>query len=188
MRQEQKHNLKDLPFEISSEARRERSTSRGTPSSLHRWWARRSPVLARVAAYLALTESQTPKPEFLKALGKTSPNPDVLGTAHSHIRDTQWRWTWRENRYNLDEGIDKVEQLFSPEAPRVLDPFAGGGSIPAEAARLGCLAYAGDLNPVSYHILCASLDFPVSFLDPEPDVPGTSNNGTWAGLVDELYY
>ncbi len=33
--------------------------------------------------------------------------------------------------------------------PRVGDVFSGGGSIPFEAARLGCEAYGSDLNPVA---------------------------------------
>jgi adenine-specific DNA methylase len=33
--------------------------------------------------------------------------------------------------------------------PRVFDPFAGGGSIPLEALRVGADSYASDLNPVA---------------------------------------
>jgi putative DNA methylase len=40
----------------------------------------------------------------------------------------------------------------------VVDPFAGGGSIPLEAIRIGCETFAGDLNPVASLILKAKLD------------------------------
>jgi len=44
------------------------------------------------------------------------------------------------------------------EAPLVVDPFAGGGSIPLEALRLGCDAFASDLNPVACLILKVMLE------------------------------
>jgi putative DNA methylase len=48
-------------------------------------------------------------------------------------------------------------------APRVLDPFAGGGSIPLEALRLGCETYASDYNPVAVFIEKATLEWPQRF-------------------------
>lgn len=44
------------------------------------------------------------------------------------------------------------------EPPLVVDPFAGGGSIPLEALRLGCEAFATDLNPVACLILKVKLE------------------------------
>ncbi|MBI2193010.1 MAG: DUF1156 domain-containing protein [Planctomycetes bacterium] len=51
-------------------------------------------------------------------------------------------------------------------SPKVLDPFAGGGSIPLEATRLGCQAIANDYNPVAYLILRATCEFPQKFGKP----------------------
>ena len=45
-------------------------------------------------------------------------------------------------------------------APRVLDPFAGGGAIPLEAMRLGCEVTASDLNPVAWFVLRCTLHYP----------------------------
>ena len=45
-------------------------------------------------------------------------------------------------------------------APRVLDPFAGGGSIPFEAARLGCDTSANELNPVAAAVLNGTVALP----------------------------
>mgnify|MGYP001578212340 CR=1 FL=1 len=64
-------------------------------------------------------------------------------------------------------------------APTVLDPFAGGGAIPLEAARLGCQAIANDYNPVAYLILRATCEFPQKYgrpgKRPSPDLtPGPS--------------
>jgi putative DNA methylase len=58
-----------------------------------------------------------------------------------------------------------VEDIVAGRAPRprVLDMFAGGGAIPLEAARLGCEAYAIDLNPVAYIIELCTVSFPQQF-------------------------
>jgi len=58
--------------------------------------------------------------------------------------------------------VEDIEAGRAPR-PRVLDPFAGGGSYPLEALRLGCEAYANDYNPVAVLILKATLEYPQSF-------------------------
>ena len=55
---------------------------------------------------------------------------------------------------------EQIRQAFGGRAPRVLDPFAGGGAIPLEAMRLGCEAVASDLNPVAWFILRCTLHYP----------------------------
>ena len=64
----------------------------------------------------------------------------------------------------------RIRQTFDGEAPRVLDPFAGGGSLPLEAARLGCETYAQDLNPNAVLTLLRFLAHPCSGPDQEPGV------------------
>ena len=54
----------------------------------------------------------------------------------------------------------RIRDAFGGRAPRVLDPFAGGGAIPLEAMRLGCAVTAVDLNPVAWFILKCTLDYP----------------------------
>lgn len=78
--------------------------------------------------------------------------------------------------------------------PRVLDMFAGGGAIPLEALRLGCEAYAVDLNPVAHIIELCTLVYPQKYGKPDPNAPGmTGPKGkdgkpTWGGLADEVRY
>jgi putative DNA methylase len=78
--------------------------------------------------------------------------------------------------------------------PRVLDMFAGGGSIPLEALRLGCEAYALDLNPVAHVIELCTLVYPQKYGKPDPNAPGMTGprnaNGqtTWGGLAAEVRY
>ena len=55
---------------------------------------------------------------------------------------------------------DEIKRAFGGRAPRVLDPFAGGGAIPLEAMRLGCEVVASDLNPVAWFVLRCTLHYP----------------------------
>ena len=80
------------------------------------------------------------------------------------------------------------EVSTGPDDPRILDPFAGSGSIAAGAIRLGCMAYVLDLNPLSFQILKAGLEYPVTLGKPSSDVPGTGVDDQWNGLVDEIHF
>lgn len=82
-------------------------------------------------------------------------------------------------------------------APRVLDMFAGGGAIPLEALRLGCEAYALDLNPVAHIIELCTLVYPQKYGKPDPNARGMtgkpqagslSHQTTWGGLANEVRY
>ena len=67
-----------------------------------------------------------------------------------------------EDRYGYDRAYESpLTTDFS--GITVLDPTAGGGSIPFEAARLGCNVIANDLNPVATAIEYASLDYPIRY-------------------------
>ncbi len=67
--------------------------------------------------------------------------------------------------------------------PVVLDPFAGGGAIPLEAARLGCQASAHDYNPVAYLILRATCEFPQRFGRPKDIKQTTGYTGIQQPLI-----
>ena len=78
--------------------------------------------------------------------------------------------------------------------PRVLNMFAGGGAIPLEALRLGCEAYALDLNPVAHIIQLCTLVYPQKYGKPAPTVRGMTGpknaegQTTWGGLAAEVRY
>ena len=61
-----------------------------------------------------------------------------------------------EEYLNVSRGL--VKGAHPDETPLVVDPFAGGGSIPLEALRLGCEVFASDLNPVACLILKVMLE------------------------------
>jgi adenine-specific DNA methylase len=160
----------DFPIaEVSRHAAREKSIRHGHPSTLHLWWARR-PLASSRAVLLALlwpdpcdplcpAEFKAKAREMLpKILGK-------VGKADVDLRKSLLRfiadfanWDNAAQRTYLDVSRALVKAAHGEEPPLVVDPFAGGGSIPLEALRLGCEAFASDLNPVACLILKVTLE------------------------------
>lgn len=68
----------------------------------------------------------------------------------------------KEKEVTLQTAID----CFQKQMPCVFDPFAGGGAIPLEAARLGCRSYGNDINPVAHIIEKGSVEFPQKYGKP----------------------
>ncbi len=60
--------------------------------------------------------------------------------------------------FSLPELIEQLGEKHFGHIPRVGDAFCGGGSIPFEAARIGCESHATDLNPVASILTWASLN------------------------------
>ena len=67
-------------------------------------------------------------------------------------------WDNAANPEYLTTSRALVKSAHGEEPPLVVDPFAGGGSIPLEALRVGCEAFASDLNPVACLILKVMLE------------------------------
>lgn len=65
-----------------------------------------------------------------------------------------------------EQELQKAIDAFLDKMPKVFDPFAGGGAIPLEAARLGCRSYGNDINPVAHIIQKGSLEFPQKYGKP----------------------
>lgn len=80
-------------------------------------------------------------------------------------RSGKKKWTeWKTRKDHFDSELEwfreEIKKANGGRAPKVLDPFAGGGSIPLEAMRLGCEATAVDINPVAWFILKCTLEYP----------------------------
>jgi four helix bundle protein len=133
--------------ELSAEARREKAIRHGHISTLHVWWARRPLVVARAAVLGALlTDEADIAPDFVQNLCRWEVHDGDAG-----------------GRSLLEQARALVRQRFGSTPPKVLDSFAGGGSIPLEALRLGAQAFAVEYNPVAYLILKATIEFPQRF-------------------------
>ena len=160
----------DFPIaEVSRHAAREKSIRHGHPSTLHLWWARR-PLASSRAVLLALLYPDPCDPlcptEF-KAKAREM-LPQVLGSVGAADEDLRKallkfiadfaNWDNAAQRTYLEVSRALVKAAHGEEPPLVVDPFAGGGSIPLEALRLGCEAFASDLNPVACMILKVMLE------------------------------
>ncbi len=129
---------------VSEDSRHEKNVRHGHISTLHIWPARRPLAACRAALIAALL----PDP------GDEHSRDELLKKIESI---THWG---TENGPALAYFRREIRKACGGRAPRVLDPFAGGGAIPLEAMRLGCDVTANDYNPVAWFILKCTLEFP----------------------------
>jgi putative DNA methylase len=160
----------DFPIAVvSRHSAREKSIRHGHPSTLHLWWARR-PLAACRAMLLGLLlpdpcDPQCPKDFKSKARellprvqGNSGPEDMELRKALLKFIGDFSNWDLSSNQTYLEVSRGLVKAAHPEETPLVVDPFAGGGSIPLEALRLGCETFARDLNPVACLILKVMLE------------------------------
>ena len=81
----------------------------------------------------------------------------------------------------IDQARAEIRRSNGGSMPAVVDPFAGGGSIPLEAQRLGCHAEASDLNPLAVLINKAQIDIPPRFRRATPVHPGIADQTDYQG-------
>ena len=149
-------------------AAREKSIRHGHPSTLHLWWARR-PLASSRAVLLALLlpdpcDEHCPEDfkqqarKILRAVRQPPTNDSELRQGLLSFIANFANWDNAADRTHLNVSRALVKAAHGEEPPLVVDPFAGGGSIPLEALRLGCEAFASDLNPVACLILKVMLE------------------------------
>ena len=166
----------DFPIaQVGQHALAEKARRTGTPNQLHHWWAWR-PLASSRAVLMALllpdpcdercpaTFKREARRILLDIHGRPQGWSDTIDTDEGlrgiilkFIADFA-NWDRAADRAYLDVGHALVRAAHGEEPPLVVDPFAGGGSIPLEALRLGCEAFASDLNPVACLILKAKLE------------------------------
>src|SRR5579872_6586376 len=164
--------LADVDFPIAVVSRhsaKEKSIRHGHPSTLHLWWARR-PLGACRAVLLGLLLPDPCDPNCPEGFKNKARNilPRVQGTVgltELDLRNEILRfigdfanWDNASKPMFLEAARGLVQAAHGDEVPLVVDPFAGGGSIPLEALRLGCETFASDLNPVACLILKTMLE------------------------------
>ena len=175
-----------LPLDaINKASAREKSIRHGHPSTLHLWWARRPLAAARAVIFAQMVDDPSAHPDLFpteKAQDKerqrlfriiedlvqweNTTNEKVLQQARDEI--------WQSWRYTCAANADhpRAKELFDRhKLPAFHDPFAGGGTIPLEAQRLGLESYASDLNPVAVLINKAMIEIPPKFAGNPPVNP-----------------
>ena len=165
--------LAEVDFPVAAVSRhsaREKSIRHGHPCTLHLWWARR-PLAACRAMLMALllpdpcdpccpTDFKQQARKLLTGMPNCGParsDKDLRGALLTFIADfADWDNSSKPAYLECARGL--VTAAHGEERPLVVDPFAGGGSIPLEALRVGCDAFASDLNPVACLILKVLLE------------------------------
>ena len=139
----------------------------------------RAPTLGEMAAELERARLFGILEELV--LWENTTNEEVLKRARTEIWQS-WRRACAENA-----GHPRAAELFDRHTlPAFHDPFAGGGSLPLEAQRLGLEAHASDLNPVAVLINKAMIEIPPKFagrpaVNPESQREQTVIAKTWHG-------
>ena len=190
-----------LPLEeINAQSAREKSIRHGHPSTLHLWWARRPLATARAVLFAQLVDDPSNFVDEYREEAKSKNFEDPDAWAEHRVKQERERLfdlirrmvNW--DNLNDDDLFDQVraEIMRSTDGkpPAILDPFAGGGTIPLEAQRLGLEAHASDLNPVAVLINKALIEIPPKFAGREPVFPDAAGErNAWpkaTGLAEDV--
>src|SRR5690242_10035350 len=184
-----------LPLDaINEAAAREKSIRHGHPSTLHLWWARRPLAAARAVIFAQMVDDPSAHPDIFtteKAQEKERQRlfriiEDLVqweNTTNEVVMERARAEIWQSWRAACAENVDhpRAKELFNRhKLPTFYDPFAGGGTLPLEAQRLGLEAYASDLNPVAVLINKAMIEIPPKFAGRPPVNPESQKQATMA--------
>jgi putative DNA methylase len=196
-----------LPLEKIGEASvKEKSLRHGHPSTLHLWWSRKPLATARAILFASLVDdpgndlsaekAQKERKRLFKLMAKLvdwkqMQNEELLQQVRFEIAKS----IARDKELSLPEGAsaEEVQAFLRREAPSFYDPFAGGGSLPLEAQRLGLPTQASDLNPVAVLLNKAQIEIPPRFagkapVNPEEPALLVNHWSGAAGLANDLRY
>ena len=179
-----------LPLDaINKESAREKSIRHGHPSTLHLWWARRPLATARAVIWSSLVDDPSSHPEeFPTEEAQTKERERLFAILEKLVK-----WENINDPEVLAEAKAEIMKSTGGNPPALLDPFAGGGSIPLEAQRLGLEAHASDLNPVAVMINKAMIEIPPKFANQPPVNPDSKRlmDSMWtgaSGLAEDVCY
>lgn len=106
--------------------------------------------------------------KVIGALGTYEERADICKRPEEVDQGWLYEPVWRQVNEHLaafgikafshDELVYQLGVLRYGHRPRAGDTFSGGGSIPFEAARVGCDVYASDLNPVACMLTWGALN------------------------------
>ncbi len=176
---------------INAASAREKSIRHRHPSTLHLWWARRPLATARAVLFASMIDDPSEHPEKF-------PTPEAQQAERERLFaliDELVKWENSGKQEIFTRALDEIKAAVGDDLPAVFDPFAGGGTIPLEAQRLGLKAFAADLNPVAVMINKAMIELPAKFKNQPPVNPdaratiGSQSNWHGAqGLAADINY
>ncbi len=163
------------------------------PKGIHHWWARLPLPSARAVLFASVVTDPLDDPAWA---GKSEAEQDAERERLFDIIRRLMGKKLHEQAGVYAEAHAEMLKHCGGKLPPVLDPFAGGGSIPLEAARLGCEAHAADLNPVAVILNKCNLEIaprwancpPVNAEDRRRIGGAQSWTGTHGLAADVRYY
>jgi putative DNA methylase len=209
---------------INSASVIEKSIRQGHPSTLHLYWARRPLAACRAVIFASLVDDPAFDPlyqnksqeeilarraELHSLIEQLVPwsntdNQQILNKAKAEIAASLASLSLEKgdldssvwpNIIERKAGADLVNQFLAENAPTLLDPFAGGGSIPLEGQRLGLRAIGSDLNQIPVLINKALIEYPPEFSNDSPVNPKSKSEDIdmsfWRngqGLAEDIKY
>lgn len=163
---------------INQASAREKSIRHGHPSTLHLWWARRPLATARAVLFASLVDDPSSRPEEFP----TQESQDAERQRLFRLIEKLVVWENSTDKELFSQAYEEIKKSTGDNPPPVFDPFAGGGTIPLEAQRLGLKAIAADLNPVAVMINKAMIEIPAKFANQSPINPESKS------LIDSVWY
>ena len=159
---------------IGVECIREQSTGQQPPDKrFHVWWARRPLAASRAAVLASVLPANFPRETFERLMGFWGPSAYVVAAEEmlaaarvsgTKIANPHGTRAFRAPLKSKDiAAAHAAATALWGHLPTVMDPMAGGGSIPLESARLGFPTLANEYNPVACSVLEATLDYPFRF-------------------------
>jgi putative DNA methylase len=173
----------------------EKNVRHGHISTLHIWPARRPLAACRAALLATLLPDPSDAEKRRDLLAKIGGNTTTKAVEETDdegntvVEDKQvveggiLAWGQEDDKL-VNELREEVRRFYGGNAPKLLDPFAGGGAIPFEAMRLGCEVTASDLSPVAWFILKCTLEYPQRFAEKKWPLPDFVRE--WPDFVEDF--
>ncbi|MBQ8712378.1 MAG: DUF1156 domain-containing protein [Prevotella sp.] len=137
--------------------------------SLIKWENKNNPQILRLAReliFVAYQSDKRPDASWETLHAEFDRLYDAIPKAEEALYTIKDRHIETERVKQREAELQAAIEAFQNEMPSVFDPFAGGGAIPLEAARLGCRSYGNDINPVAHIIERGSAEFPQKYGKP----------------------
>ncbi|MFZ5429852.1 MAG: DUF1156 domain-containing protein [Bacteroidota bacterium] len=137
--------------------------------SLIKWENKNNPEIigkARKLIFIAHNMSSNPGTSLIDLESKYDHLWNAILEAEAKLYSTHDRHLASAETAQKEGALHAAIENYLDHMPRVFDPFAGGGAIPLEAARLGCRTFGNDINPVAHIIQRGSVEFPQKYGKP----------------------
>ena len=161
---------------FSSPCQQNMLAGKSTPSKdqiqegcLIKWESKNNPVvlrLARLLIWIAYNAERRPEASYQELATEFDLAFHAIKEAENNLYHTPNRHLASADVESKEAALQAAIESFQNRMPSVFDPFAGGGAIPLEAARLGCRSYGNDINPVAHIIEKGSVEFPQKYGKP----------------------